>query len=657
MKIIQQNLEDFLKEDYRIFIDTCSIMFKGGEYFENFCSVNNKIFKKYNKKIIIPTRVQDELNKLLEKDSTKNYAEKAKNILLKHKDIFEVRGEEVDSSTHADNVFLRVFQQFAMQYNLLLISADINLSKDILALKSQKSISRGSKEIKVVKICENGILDEAYLKNDGFLYYKNADKQTQKTSPNIKNNTNNNSKSIVPKLRECTQIRNKKDQIIKTSFIPENGNEVVYTIINNKKQEIQLNGKLGGGGEGDVFETNFSNFIAKIYKKDRITEYRKEKISLLIDKKIAKEGICAPLAILYNQYGEFVGYLMQKAKGKTLDRSLFTNKNSENFPKHWSRKDLIELVISILNQIAYLHDNNVIMGDINGENIMVESPTKIYLVDCDSYQLEDLPCGVGKPEYTPPELQGKNFNEFLRNKTADYFALAILLFSIMMPGRNPYSQQGGSATKDNIKSGNFPYRFGEGTDNKNAPKGHWAFIWSFFPYYIKKAFWNVFQKGGNNYKPAQRLTAKQWLKLFHKFKNDFDRLLKNDEMNLDIFPNRFKKAANVTYVRCKKCGKEIEQGISKNGLCYECNMQVCTKCGKKVSSCSIENGICRDCNNTRFCKTCGSAFTISPREKDFYVKKGLSLPLKCGNCRQGNGNKQFNYTGTKQPDFSIMDFF
>lgn len=86
-------------------------------------------------------------------------------------------------------------------------------------------------------------------------------------------------------------------------------------------------------------------------------------------------------------------------------------------------------------------------------------------------------------------------------------------------------------------------------------------------------------------------------------------------------------------------------------------MQVCTKCGKKVSSYSIENGICRDCNNTRFCKTCGSAFTISPREKDFYVKKGLSLPLKCGNCRQGNGNKQFNYTGTKQPDFSIMDFF
>ena len=66
MKIIQQNLEDFLKEDYRIFIDNCSIMFKGGEYFENFCSVNNKIFKKYNKKIIIPTRVQDELNKLFQ---------------------------------------------------------------------------------------------------------------------------------------------------------------------------------------------------------------------------------------------------------------------------------------------------------------------------------------------------------------------------------------------------------------------------------------------------------------------------------------------------------------------------------------------------------------------------------------------------------------
>ena len=44
--------------------------------------------------------------------------------------------------------------------------------------------------------------------------------------------------------------------------------------------------------------------------------------------------------------------------------------------------------------MVYLHERNIIMGDINALNILVVSPTEVYFVDTDSYQIEEFPCPV-----------------------------------------------------------------------------------------------------------------------------------------------------------------------------------------------------------------------------------------------------------------------
>jgi DNA-binding helix-hairpin-helix protein with protein kinase domain len=48
------------------------------------------------------------------------------------------------------------------------------------------------------------------------------------------------------------------------------------------------------------------------------------------------------------------------------------------------------------------------------------------------------PCKVGVPEFTPPELQGKNLSMNFRTFNHDYFGLAVLIFYTLMMGRHPF---------------------------------------------------------------------------------------------------------------------------------------------------------------------------------------------------------------------------
>ena len=74
---------------------------------------------------------------------------------------------------------------------------------------------------------------------------------------------------------------------------------------------------------------------------------------------------------------------------------------------------------------------------------MVSEKGIVALVDCDSFQVAEgtriFRCGVGVPEYTPPELHGKNFATLDRTANHDLFGLAVLVFHLLMMGRHPFS--------------------------------------------------------------------------------------------------------------------------------------------------------------------------------------------------------------------------
>ena len=308
---------------------------------------------------------------------------------------------------------------------------------------------------------------------------------------------------------------------------------------------VRLLKTLSAGGEGTIFETDRGDRVCKIYHKDRLTSLRKKKVELMLSRKIVKEGICWPVDFVTDSSGQFVGYLMPRAKGKPMQHTMFVKPVLEKSLPAWSRIDLVNLCIAFLDKIAYLHSINIIVGDINPLNVLVtDQSNNLWIVDTDSFQIEGFPCPVGTVNYTAPEIQGINYAEFMRTREHELFAVATMLFMILHPGKPPYAQQGGGDPADNIKKQNFAYPYGKDVSGK-APEGPWQNIWANLPGKIKEAFWNTFK---NN----QRIDVADWKKLLKLYRSE---ILKGWHSN-EIFPTTFKIVDPIEVV-CGNCSEKV----------------------------------------------------------------------------------------------------
>ena len=261
--------------------------------------------------------------------------------------------------------------------------------------------------------------------------------------------------------------------------------------------EIKLAKKIGGKGEGTAYRCNIANKVCKIYHPNNITNFRLMKLLEMQRRKIQIRGVCWPEEILYYKR-HFVGYLMNEAKGYELQTSVMNPMVIQDKFPNWQRKELVSLCLSILKIIKELHSSNIIIGDLNATNILINNFDNIYFIDCDSFQIMNYPCPVGTPYFKPREIQGKKYSTFLRTKEHDMFAVTTLMFMILFLGKPPYSCKGGGSPVENIKKGNFPYKFND-RKGEDTPDGPWKFIWNNLPRKMKEIFENCF---ANNIRPT-----------------------------------------------------------------------------------------------------------------------------------------------------------
>ena len=489
-------------QNFKIFIDTCSLLFNQADIFWRNIT---PILERERKTIIVPLRVWEEVQKfadnqaLCDQKGTPELSHQAKAaiknmVTLKKAGIIEVFGDKNDN--FADNVFQTVFTQFRLKYNLMLITQDHNLASDILTIGKSKAVNT-----------KNRILVE---KINNYGYLSPVEKHPHSTY-------NSNRKKKIPENERfaiASSIQRVSGKMPITS-IPCEGLTLTAER-NGKRKSVKLISAGPSGGEGTIYTTSIPNIVAKIYKPEKLDRAKFEKLSLMMTKSINCEGVCFPLALLYNDKNEFVGYLMNKAEGKELQRCVFIPQLlKKNFPG-WTKVDTVTLCVTILKKFKYLHERNIILGDINPNNILVVSPSQVYFVDTDSYQIEGFPCPVGTINYTAPEIQRKEYSSFLRTPGNEYFAVATLLFMIMLPGKPPYSLQGGENQIDNIINGDFAYAFGICSTGK-APEGMWRFCWSHLPYGLKEYFYETFRKGGKHSTEATRYSTEDWLQKFEHY--------------------------------------------------------------------------------------------------------------------------------------------
>ena len=361
------------------------------------------------------------------------------------------------------------------------------------------------------------------------------------------------------------------DRRLPVSQVVKSG-DVLHT---QNQQSVMLGSVLGEGGEGAVFKTN-TPYVAKTYKPEKTTFHRLAKLQALLRMALSCPGICLPKALLYNSKNEFVGYLMAKAEGVKLRNLYIKPLLQKKFP-HWKKRDLVELCVNILLRIGYLHSKGIILGDINPDNILVRTPKEVYFVDCDSYQVDGYPCAVGTVPFTAPELQKKGaYGSYLRTIGNENFAVAVLIFTLMVTGQQPYNQKEGQSTQDNILNMDFSYPFGANS-NKKTPNGPWRFLWSHLPKFMKEAFFETFNKEGKCSTESTRLGAFEWYRKINYYLGllDTGKLGEQDKMSEELYPTRFKKQKGVTYVKCPRCGEDIDKAhLGKEGICMECQRKM-----------------------------------------------------------------------------------
>ena len=288
----------------------------------------------------------------------------------------------------------------------------------------------------------------------------------------------------------------------------------------NNGLPISLGKKIASGGEGTVFEID-GNKVAKIYFEP---QGRLPKMSAFISKGLNVKGICTPNELLYDKDKCFAGFTMQRAEGKSLQLSIFQPQLFKNMFPSWSKIELTKLALNILNKIEVLHGKNILVGDINPMNINVVNYEDVYLLDTDSFQIDNYPCPVGTVDFTAPEIQGVNYTDFIRSKEHEYYAIATLLFMLFLPGKHPYSRSGGGEKQENIINHDFVFPLGD-EDTYSTPKGQWEAIWYSLPFEIRKCFYDVFKKD-------KRYPISKWNKLLKQYLIDLD----SNQYTREIFP-------------------------------------------------------------------------------------------------------------------------
>lgn len=621
----------------KVFIDTCSLMHEHYMEFETLLFSALRLAGTY---VIVPKKVIEELEKHIRSgnEKTAKAAQYALRSIAQNKKWISIKGEPSDN--FADNVFQTQFSKFRLQYNLTLITQDITLAHDILGLNAITS-QRSSYRIKVYRITSYGTLGI----NDGDIDRLN-NARTGVPPQNVEPMKSHGR----PFFSLAIRMTSEPDNILPPTVIPQVGDLVRAGMA---RTDVRLTKLLGAGGEGMVFETSVPGQVCKIYNARKRSFHRLEKLKRMVGCGFSCSGICWPTDVIFNREGQLVGYLMPKAKGVELQRSVFVPKLLQTKFPDWNRTSLVRLAVTILEKIAYLHSNNIIMGDINPLNILVASPSEVYFVDTDSFQVEEFPCAVGTINFTAPEIQQRNFQTFLRTLGNEYFAVATLLFMIMLPGKPPYSQLGGDNPVSNIKKMDFSYPLGEKTNSK-TPDGAWRFCWSHLPYKIKEAFYQTFRYDGSHASEKDRIPTEEWLDLFREYLHllETGRYQSRDPESIKIFPRRF-KIPSGKIARCRLCGQEFDADTLEKGYCKSClyskgEEMLCPRChkpmlytNKRKLEGKAPDPVCKECFEelakvcmTFTCPDCGKPFSIKQGEKEYFEKKGLQLPKRCPSCRK-----------------------
>lgn len=203
---------------------------------------------------------------------------------------------------------------------------------------------------------------------------------------------------------------------------------------------LPITERIGRGGEGEVYAlADGSNRAVKVYFSPDAARAAKVQAIVKAGLSDACRNAAFPIDVVTTADGKFAGFTMERVQGHLPIYELTGTASRRQRFAHADWRFLVRVARNVAGIMATLHKAGVVIGDINSAGFLVSQQATVTLIDADSFQIGPHRCRVGMPEYSPPELQCKRFDESDRTANHDAFGLAVLLFQILALGRHPFA--------------------------------------------------------------------------------------------------------------------------------------------------------------------------------------------------------------------------
>jgi len=260
---------------------------------------------------------------------------------------------------------------------------------------------------------------------------------------------------------------------------------------------LALGSKLNEGGEGCIYHLNGSKCLLKLYNKDIYVGLENKLLKLISCRQLVEnQNISAPQKLVYYD-GVFVGYVMRKVQGEAMHILNYALLKKEQKIK--DRTTLVNIAINYINSVQKVHENNVLLVDINDNNILLDlTNNMISLVDIDSAQVESFPCLVGIDDYLSKNMQELQKNSLNSKKHAlsslsdEIFSIYVFVFKIIMGGKHPYDHKGMPTDQHKNVTANFVYPRSPGGDISKIPGKAFPMLWQNLTSNVTEEFYHAF---------------------------------------------------------------------------------------------------------------------------------------------------------------------
>ena len=285
------------------------------------------------------------------------------------------------------------------------------------------------------------------------------------------------------------------------------------------RETINLTNKLADSGEGAVWVTDQTSKLAKLYH--QVTPERLEKLETMlvyppVDPKLAPNHITYawPESLLRNKQGKIVGFLMPRIVGASELIQVYTPLKRKELKLAIDWHYLHVVAYNLALAVHNLHEEGYVLGDIKAQNILVNSRGLVSIIDTDSFQVRHPltgklhHCLVGSPDYTPPDLLGKDFSQTEQNRSHDRFRLGVIFYQLLF-GVHPFADgkwlgnDDPPELQDCLRRGLWPY-----SGDAHLKPGDYTIPLDIVDPSLKACFLACFNDGHRD--PQRRPTAEQW---------------------------------------------------------------------------------------------------------------------------------------------------